>query len=88
MALLLPGGGHLYMGNTLYGAAGAILELLVAVWLILSLADRYHGLTGSIPAATLLGMALAGIKAVTFFHSQDLLQGCFPVMRQLPFNKS
>ncbi|MEW6672381.1 MAG: hypothetical protein AB1427_11810 [Thermodesulfobacteriota bacterium] len=53
--------------------------MLVAVWLILSLADRFHELTGSIPAAALLSITLAGIKTVAFFHSQDLLQGCFPV---------
>jgi len=79
-ALLIPGGGYFYMGNTLYGVASAILEILLAVLLILSAVDMYHGLKGSVIAVTFLSMALAGLKAVTFFHAQELVQGCFPVM--------
>lgn len=88
MALLIPGGGYFYMSNTLYGVASAILELLLAVLLILSVVDMFHGFKGSVLAVILLSMVLAGIKAVTFFHSQDLLQGCFPDMGQLPSVKS
>jgi len=88
MALLIPGGGYFYMDNTLYGLASAILELLLAVLLILSGVDMYRGFTGSVLAVILLSMALAGTKAVSFFHSQDLVQGCFPVMGQLPSAKS
>jgi hypothetical protein len=88
MALLIPGGGYFYMDNTLYGVASAILELLLAVLLILSLVDMYRGFKGSVLAVILLSMALAGIKAVSFFHSQDLVQGCFPVMGRLPSIKS
>ena len=72
------------MGNTLYGVAGAILELLLAVLLILSLVDMYQGLKGSVLAAILLSLALAGIKAVSFYHTHDLVRGCFPVFGQLP----
>jgi len=88
MALLIPGGGYFYMDNILYGVAGAILELLLAVLLFLSLGDMYQGFKGSFLAVILLSMALAGIKAVSFFHSQDLVQGCFPVMGRLPSVKS
>ena len=87
-ALLIPGGGYFYMDNTLYGVADAILELLLAVLLVLSVVDMYYGFKGSVAAAILLSMALAGIKAVSFFHSQDLVKGCFPVMGQLPPIKS
>ena len=88
MALLIPGGGYFYMGNTLYGVASAIMELLLAFLLILSVVDMYQGFKRSVLAAILLSMALAGIKAVSFFHSQDLVKGCFPVMGQLPPVKS
>lgn len=88
MALLIPGGGYFYMGNTLYGVASAIMELLLAFLLILSVVDIYQGFKGSVLSAILLSMALAGIKAVSFFHSQDLVKGCFPVMGQLPPVKS
>jgi hypothetical protein len=84
MALLIPGGGYFYMHNTLYGVAAAALELLLAVLLILSVVDMYQGLKGSVLAVILLSMALAGIKAVSFYHSQDLAQGCFPAMGRLP----
>ena len=43
MALLIPGGGYFYMGNTLYGVASAIMELLLAFLLILSVVDMYQG---------------------------------------------
>ena len=76
------------MGNTLYGVAGAILELLLGVLLILSGIDIYHGFKGSLMAVILLSVALAGVKAVSFYHSQDLAQGCFPVMGQLPSVKA
>jgi len=84
MALLIPGGGYFYMGNTLYGVAAAALELLLAVLLVLSVVDMAQGLKGSFLAVILLGTALTGIKAVSFFHSQDLVQGRFPAMGQLP----
>lgn len=87
-ALLIPGGGYFYMDNTLYGVANAILELLLTVLLILSVIDMYHGFKGSVTAAILLSLALAGIKTVSYFHSQDLVQGCFPAMGGLPSAKS
>jgi hypothetical protein len=88
MALLIPGGGYFYVDNTLYGVASAILELLLAVLLILSVVDIHRGLKGSVLAVILLSMALAGTKTVSFFHSQDLAQGCFPAMGQLPSIKT
>lgn len=83
-SLLIPGGGYFYMGNVLYGVASAALELLLAVLLVLSLHDVYLGFKNSALASILLGVALAGVKTVSFFHSQDLVQGCFPAMGQLP----
>lgn len=88
MALLIPGGGYFYMNNPLYGVADAIVELLLSVLLILSVMDVYRGLPGSVPAVILLSMVLGGVKAISFFHSQDLLQGCFPAMGQLSAAKS
>jgi hypothetical protein len=88
MALLIPGGGYFYMNNTLYGFASAIMELLLAFLLILSMVDMYQGLKGSVIATILMSTALIGIKVVSFFHSQDLVQGCFPVMGQFPPLKS
>lgn len=84
MALLIPGGGYFYMHNPLYGIAAALLELLLVILLVLSWTDLYHGLKGSIPAVILLSLALAGVKAVSFFHSRDLLQDCFPIMERRP----
>jgi len=88
LALLIPGGGYFYMGNTLYGFASAILEVLFAGMLILSIVDMYHGSKGGIPAVILLGMTWIGIKAITFFHAHDLLHDCFPIMKQPPPLKS
>jgi len=88
MALLIPGGGYFYMGNTLYGVAAGVLELLLAILLGLAIMDMIQGLRGSLLAAFLLGTALAGIKAVSFFHSQELAQGCFPILGRMPQAKS
>jgi len=88
MALLVPGGGYFYLHNTLYGVAGAILESLLLVLLIMASTDMYHGFRGSIPAVVLLGLALAGIKTISFYHTQGLVEGCFPVMGRLPSMKS
>ncbi len=84
MALLIPGGGYFYIGNTLYGFGSAILELIVDVLLIWSLFDLRQGFKGSVWAATVCGLVLIGIKIVSFYHVRGLLQGCFPVRKDLP----
>lgn len=82
-ALLIPGGGYFYMGNVLYGFASAVIELLIGVLLIWSLLDLRQGFKGSIWAATLCGLVLIGIKTISFYHVRGLLQGCFPVRKEL-----
>ena len=79
MALLIPGGGYFYTGNTLYGVAFAILELLFTVLLVLAAFDVHEGLKGSMPAVILLLTILSALKAISFSHSRELTQGCFPV---------
>jgi len=88
MALLSPGGGYFYIGNTLYGVATAILELLFAVLLAIAAMDVNQGLKGSVLALIVLIMVLSAVKTVSFFHPRELVQGCFPAKGQLSPVKS
>jgi hypothetical protein len=79
LALLIPGGGYFYTGNTLYGIAFAILELLFIVLLVMAVFDVRDGLKGSTMAVALLVIILSGLKVISFSHARELSQGCFPV---------
>ena len=79
LALLIPGGGYFYTGNTLYGIAFAILELLFMGMLALAVFDVRDGLKGSMLAVILLLAILGALKFISFSHARELSQGCFPV---------
>jgi hypothetical protein len=78
LALIFPGGGYFYTGHWFLGIGDAVTELVLIVFLILSLMTASGGEEGAWVTTAIVAVFLAFEKAISLYHTDHFIEEYLP----------
>jgi hypothetical protein len=84
LAFIFPGGGYFYTGHWFLGIGDAIVELVLLVFLILSVVGAANGAEGGWVTTGVLAIFLAIEKAISVYHTDHFIKEYLPAEKVEP----
>lgn len=83
ISIIYPGGGYFYTGHPFLGVADAITELVLMIFVVVSLFYVISGAENSIAPLLFYGILLVLEKVITVYHSNHFLSEYIPKEKEI-----